>query len=349
MQRETARRSLSIDVDVAPNSRLKHAREPENTAMSRPSDDASSGQSARPMMRWVARRSEDEEPAPDRGLFRWRRGSSSDVLPPPAPASATEASTVSNPRDVSFLAGAPIEEYVSKYQVIKCSWRGKYERLLALGPTRFCTLDPKDFEVTNTWPLSAVLDVTLEPGDAEGFVLHLKGPKKDEQLKLRCRFRPWLLSDLYRLLDRTAGGNRGSVLQQRLPCAKRARRGGQIEGFLEVGQDCVSFLATDGVLRSSYQLVEMEYLSSVTDHRNAFVFGYSGRPRMFVSDHGGQIVERIKSAAEKLGLTVPSRPGLTSTAVQEERARYGKQVGKQFVQFIVTKVSHKYSSPVLFC
>ncbi|KAJ0397259.1 hypothetical protein ATCC90586_008864 [Pythium insidiosum] len=233
MQRETARRSLSIDVDVAPNSRLKHAREAENTAMSRPSDDASSGQSARPMMRWVARRSEDEEPAPDRGLFRWRRGSSSDVLPPPAPASATEASTVSNPRDVSFLAGAPIEEYVSKYQVIKCSWRGKYERLLALGPTRFCTLDPKDFEVTNTWPLSAVLDVTLEPGDAEGFVLHLKGLKKDEQLKLRCRFRPWLLSDLFRLLDRTAGGNRGSVLQQRLPCAKRARRGGQIEGFLE--------------------------------------------------------------------------------------------------------------------
>ncbi|GLD91912.1 hypothetical protein PINS_up000445 [Pythium insidiosum] len=313
--------------------------------MSRSADDGEGGaQSARPMMRWVARRSEDDDGASDRGLFRWRRGSSSDVLPPPS--STSEASTVSNPRDVSFLAGAAIEDYVAKYQVIKCSWRGKYERLLALGPTRFCTLDPKDFEVTNTWPLSAVLDVTLEPGDAEGFVLHLKGPKKDEQLKLRCRFRSWLLSDLFRLLDRAAGGNRASLQQQRVPCSKTMRRGGELEGLMEIGQDCVSFLATDGVVRSSYQLVEMEYLASVTDHRNAFVFGYGGRPRMFSSDRGGQIVGQIKSAAEKLGLTLLSRPGLTTAAVREERARYGQNVGKPFVQFMVTKMSRKYSTPV---
>lgn len=61
----------------------------------------------------------------------------------------------------------PIEEFVAKYQVIKVSWRGKYERILALAPTRFCTIDPRDFEVTNTWPLSALLSISLDASDSQ--------------------------------------------------------------------------------------------------------------------------------------------------------------------------------------
>jgi hypothetical protein len=68
---------------------------------------------------------------------------------------------------VSFLAATPIEEFVAKYQVVKVSWRGKYERILALAPTRFCTIDPTDFEVTNTWSLTALSGINLESGDQQ--------------------------------------------------------------------------------------------------------------------------------------------------------------------------------------
>lgn len=68
---------------------------------------------------------------------------------------------------VSFLATTPIEEFVAKYQVVKVSWRGKYERILALAPTRFCTIDPTDFEVTNTWSLTALSGINLEAGDQQ--------------------------------------------------------------------------------------------------------------------------------------------------------------------------------------
>lgn len=68
---------------------------------------------------------------------------------------------------VSFLAATPIEEFVTKYQVVKVSWRGKYERIFALAPTRFCTIDPADFEVTNTWSLTALNGINLEPGDQQ--------------------------------------------------------------------------------------------------------------------------------------------------------------------------------------
>lgn len=68
---------------------------------------------------------------------------------------------------VSFLARTPIEDFVAKYQVVKVSWRGKYERILAIAPTRFSTVDPKDFEVTNTWSFQALLGVTLDASDPE--------------------------------------------------------------------------------------------------------------------------------------------------------------------------------------
>lgn len=64
-------------------------------------------------------------------------------------------------------SSSPIEEYIAKYQVVKSSWRGKYERIFALAPARFSTIDPKDFEVTNTWSFTALSSITLDPSDAE--------------------------------------------------------------------------------------------------------------------------------------------------------------------------------------
>ncbi|KAF4319344.1 hypothetical protein BBO99_00005999 [Phytophthora kernoviae] len=69
--------------------------------------------------------------------------------------------------NVSFLSSTPIEEFVAKYQVIKISWRGKYERIFALAPTRFCTIDPRDFEVTNTWSLTALISISLDTSDPQ--------------------------------------------------------------------------------------------------------------------------------------------------------------------------------------
>lgn len=68
---------------------------------------------------------------------------------------------------------SPIEEYIAKYQVVKSSWRGKYERIFALAPARFSTIDPKDFEVTNTWSFTALSSITLDPSDEEVRQLHV--------------------------------------------------------------------------------------------------------------------------------------------------------------------------------
>jgi hypothetical protein len=246
--------------------------------------------------------------------------------------------------NLSFLNETPIEDYVAKYQVIKVSWRGKYERIFALSPTRFCTIDPKDFEVTNTWPLTSLLGVALEEGDHEGFTLTLKGGKKDEQLKLKCRFRSHLLSDLYRQQERNT--SQGQKTPTQFPCAKWSRKGMNMDGLVEVGKDGLSFLRRDGSLRSTYLYVEMAHVSVVSGSSDGFAIGYGRRHRLFFSERRNHIVAQITSAAANLGLALPSRSGLTVASVQQERQQYGTDVGQAFVQFQVHKHTRKYPVPV---
>lgn len=244
--------------------------------------------------------------------------------------------------NVSFLSSTPIEEFVAKYQVIKVSWRGKYERIFALSPTRFCTIDPRDFEVTNTWSLTALISIALDTGDAQGFVLTLKGAKKDEQLKLRCRFRARLLSDLYRLRDQYQ--QRNVRPDTGFQCTKWSRKNAMLSCVLQVGMDGVT-CTQPGVVRSKYLYTEMEHLTLLADSQEAFAIGYTGRSRLFYSQQRGQIFHRIQAAAEAIGCVIKSLGNVTSEKIQEERTWYGLNHGDPFVQFHVRKLTPKYSDP----
>ncbi|CAH0484527.1 unnamed protein product [Peronospora farinosa] len=242
--------------------------------------------------------------------------------------------------NVSFVSATPIEEFVAKYQVIKVSWRGKYERILALSPTRLCTIDPKDFEVTNTWSLTALLSVSLDALDAQGFALSLKGPKKDEQLRLRCRFRSKCLSDLYRLKEQYQQRNLGS--ETGFQCSKWSRKGETYRCELNVGTDGVTVLQP-GVVRSKYFYTEMEHLTLLTDSQDGFVIGYTGRSKLFFSQQRGQIYHRIQAAAGDIGCKIQAKANVTVGKIQEEKAYYGLNNGEAFVQFHLKKVTPKYN------
>ncbi|KAG7394325.1 DnaJ sub C member 13 [Phytophthora boehmeriae] len=244
--------------------------------------------------------------------------------------------------NVSFLTSTPIEEFVAKYQVIKVSWRGKYERIFALAPTRFCTIDPRDFEVTNTWSLTALISINLDPSDPQGFVLTLKGAKKDEQLKLRCRFRSRLLSDLYRLKDQYQ--QRNVRPETGYQCTKWSRKNTTLECVLEVGMDGIT-CTQPGVVRSKYLYTEMEHLTLLADSQDAFAIGYIGRSRLFFSQQRGQIFHRIQAAAEAIGCAIKAQSDATVEKIQEERMWYGLNQGDPFVQFHVRKLTPKYNDP----
>lgn len=172
----------------------------------------------------------------------------------------------------------------------------------------------------------------------------LKGAKKDEQLKLRCRFRSRLLSDLYRLQDLFLQRNpkQGNQYQ----CTKWSRKGTTFNCALEIGTDGITCLGTDGAVRSKYLYTDMEHMTALTDSSEGFAIGYSGRSRLLFSSQRQLILRRIQAAAEAIGCVIKARTNVTSTTIKEERAAYGSTYGDPFVQFPVRKLTSKYDSPV---
>jgi len=73
----------------------------------------------------------------------------------------------SSSSDVKERTSANAGEFVARFQTTKISWKGKYERIFALSPTRFCTIDPKDFGVTNSWSYSTFMAVDLDANDSQ--------------------------------------------------------------------------------------------------------------------------------------------------------------------------------------
>jgi len=64
---------------------------------------------------------------------------------PRASASATSAA--------SIMSEEP--EYLSRYMVVKHSWRGRYKRILCLNGTIIITLDPSTLSITNSYDVVA--------------------------------------------------------------------------------------------------------------------------------------------------------------------------------------------------
>lgn len=179
----------------------------------------------------------------------------------------------------------------------------------------------------------------------QGFTLNLKGPKKDEQLKLRCRFRSRLLSDLYRLQDQVL--QRRSKAENQFACTKWSRKGINLGCVLEVALDGVICTFPDGSPRSKYLYVDMEHLTTLSDTNDGFAFGYSGRHRLFYCEgKRALILQRIQAAAEAIGCMIYSKRGSTAESIKTARSEYGKSVGSSFVQFSMQKLTPKYMHPV---
>ncbi|CAI5733709.1 unnamed protein product [Hyaloperonospora brassicae] len=234
-----------------------------------------------------------------------------------------------------------LSDVVAQYQVTKVSWRGKYERILAIAPTCLFTIDPKDCEVTNTWPLTALLNVRLDASDAQSFALVLRGTKKDEQLKLRSRFRSKLLSDLYQVKGQYQPLNVRP--DAGFECTKWLRYGDTLSCVLNVEASGVTVLQAD-VVRSKYLYTEMEHLTLLTDPQDGLAIGYTGRSRLFFSSQRRQLCHCIQTAAQAIGCELQTKADTTAEQIQEERANYGLNHGRPFVQYPVQKRTPKYSN-----
>lgn len=66
-------------------------------------------------------------------------------------------------------------EFIARYYVTKHSWRGKYRRILAIGPQGVVTVNPVDWDLTNSYLYGTDLsDVVPARTNSTDFMLATK-------------------------------------------------------------------------------------------------------------------------------------------------------------------------------
>ncbi|CAN8246994.1 unnamed protein product [Cochlearia groenlandica] len=100
-------------------------------------------------------------------------------------------------------------EYLSRYLVVKHSWRGRYKRILCISSGGVVTLDPNTLTVTNSYdtgsnfdggsPLIGRDENTESVGGEFTISVRTDGKGKFKAMKLSSRCRASILTELYRL------------------------------------------------------------------------------------------------------------------------------------------------------
>ena len=94
------------------------------------------------------------------------------------------------------LRVAMSDDVIVKYQCTKVrSWRSCYQRIFCLHSGNFVTVDPANFQVTNSWSYKDLVSASPAPSNSSEEFSIVVGKDK---LKFRCKYLPLLLSDLAR-------------------------------------------------------------------------------------------------------------------------------------------------------
>lgn len=115
---------------------------------------------------------------------------------------SSDASSASAP---PAAAGAEELEYISRYLVVKHSWRGRYKRILCISSVAIITLDPSTLAVTNSYDVEndyeGATPVIGRDDNSNEFTISVRtdGRGKFKGIKFSSRFRANILTELHRI------------------------------------------------------------------------------------------------------------------------------------------------------
>lgn len=125
-------------------------------------------------------------------------------LPPPRPDPRPASSMDQHHPSTSPLPQEELE-YLSRYIVIKHSWRGRYKRILCISNVAIITLDPSTLSVTNSYDVStdfeAASPIISRDENSTEFNMNVRtdGKGKFKAIKFSSKFRASILTELHRI------------------------------------------------------------------------------------------------------------------------------------------------------
>ena len=111
-----------------------------------------------------------------------------------------------------------VQPSAASFLVTKHSWKGKYRRVLTVGPESFSTYNPSSMEVTNSWKIADIvgLQPTNSQGDLEFTLTFRKGLKKTDSMRFSSEWRATVLTEGLRWLQLSGNDTASAATKVRL-------------------------------------------------------------------------------------------------------------------------------------
>jgi hypothetical protein len=237
-----------------------------------------------------------------------------------------------------------VEPYISKFTATKIrTLQFNYKRIFGLKETKFVTIDPVTFEVTNSFDYSDLKKLKCTDRDPGEFTFTCA---KNGTMLWKTEFRGHLLTELVRLRaitvdDATFG------LPGPFPAERIKRTGARVGCMLVVRPHALCETTKTGDVVSEYRYLQVQGIQLAED-KAILILYVSGRARVWaVGALRDALVSEMKKQATQIGLVLRDGPLTSVENVQQERAKYGSGSGVPLCTYTVAKVTKRHPTHVV--
>lgn len=203
---------------------------------------------------------------------------------------------------------------LATFFVVKHStWKGKYRRIISIGTNAITTYNPTNFEVTNIWPYSDIVNVspcnakssnkepTLTTGGQDLFSLtFIEKGRSQKTYRFASEYRSEILCEVLKHRNQFAEITTSLTTERspvvRFAVEKHRWNDKKVPVILEIGHAGVTQrVANTGSVIVTYLYKDIDNLSTVTDLPGGFIISTSGfgRQHLFESNGRDDLLKRI--------------------------------------------------------
>ena len=220
------------------------------------------------------------------------------------------------------MATSNSSDFVSRYYVVKSSWRGKYKRVFMVGKREVATINPSSgWGITNSWRYGEdFLEINPNPANDHEFSISVKkapGDKKPTTMSFSINCRARLISDVLQYHIPLSGQPHSETSYHVQKLGTQGQRCGVQLLITSVGVKQVNPNDSSHVL-CTYRYCNMSGMGLVEGLDGGFVIYDSGprkRTHWFVHEHRDQI---LRAAWEQAKMHVGVAIKKVSTVKMDE-------------------------------
>ena len=216
-----------------------------------------------------------------------------------------------------------------------------YKRIFQLATDRAISLDPGNFQITNTFPYGSISRLAPDDKDDTQFTLEIDG----NQYVYKTTFRGQLLCQFFECISKRHRNKFGA--SKTYNCQRLRKNGSRVDNTLSIATYGIIESDVNGKVLREYHYQNIRTVGSDEQSRGLF-FEASGRIKVFFTGDLAGVTGAIRMSLKQVGLTqnIKFISGQNINETISYRNRLYQECGLAISVFDVNKVTQRSMRPM---